>query len=71
MTSPLGSFRLRLWIMRGSQRDTVVKSSSDCLMRQEKQDKKDQNGLSKFLDISICDSFATSIVTLNYLLLLS
>lgn len=40
-------------------------------MTLEKQDKKDQNGLDKSLDISICDSFAISIVTLNYLPLLS
>lgn len=56
---------------RGPQRDPIVKSSSDCLTRWEKQDKKGQNGLDKSLDISICDSFAISIVTLNYLPLLS
>lgn len=56
----------------GSQRDTVVEySSNDCLMRWEKQDKKDQNGLNKSLGISICDSLAISIVTLHYFLLLS
>lgn len=55
----------------GSQRDTAVESSNDCLMRREKQDKKDQNGLNKSLGISICGSLDISIVTLHYSLLLS
>lgn len=65
---------LQAWAVgpkEGSQRDTVVEFSNDCLMRWEKQDKKDQNGLNKSLGISICDSLAISIVTLHYFLLLS
>lgn len=65
---------LQAWAVcpkEGSQRDTVVESSNDCLMRWEKQDKKDQNGLNKSLGIRIWDSLAISIVTLHHFLLLS
>lgn len=68
MASSLGSFRLGLW---KDLRDRVVESSKDRLMRWEKQDKTDQDGLNKSLGISICDSLAISIVTLHYFLLLS
>lgn len=71
ITIALGSFRLGLWILRNLKGDLLVESSSDCLMRWEKQDNKDQNGLDKSLDISICDSFAISIATLNCFPLLS